>query len=327
MFAERIEIQLYHCLLKSKPHLQCFSSCGLYSTAAHLDCIRPNHTLNKKRNLMSHCGRITVYLSYLFNRRSMRTVNVTLEVWAWQVHVSGYHDSGSSLQRTKWIVQMFQLERNSTKQRAIQHAFKWNKSQFPPTADAQRTVKRALWFYISLLWFHLFLCAHSPNLSFGDNICKDFLFCCWSDYVFSFFLPRLYFSFILKTYWIFPFALRAAWILHGMYWTGCRKCSQKIKTHATGSCRFCNYCTHARCQHPGLGKGSVLCWDMGLQRMTCAYWDGTASCWTYPSPSNSPKKLATLETLMYQSHIQGTSPGRVKFDLISILQHTVNRLR
>lgn len=40
------------------------------------------------------------------------------------------------------MVQMIQLERNHTKQRAIQHAFKWNKSQFPPTAEAQRTANR-----------------------------------------------------------------------------------------------------------------------------------------------------------------------------------------
>lgn len=55
-----------------------------------------------------------------------------------------------SLRSTKWIVRMIQLERNSIKQRAIQHAFKWNKFQFSPTTDAQRTVKWALWFYITL---------------------------------------------------------------------------------------------------------------------------------------------------------------------------------
>lgn len=98
---------------------------------------------------MSYCGRITAYLPYC-NKRSMRPVNTTLKVWTWQVQVSGYHDSNSSLRSTKWIVRVIQLERNSIKQRAIQHAFKWNKFQFSPTTDAQRTVKWALWFYITL---------------------------------------------------------------------------------------------------------------------------------------------------------------------------------
>lgn len=56
--------------------------------------------------------------------------------------MSGCRDSSFSLQRTKWIVGAIQLETRRTKQRAIQHAFKWNKSQFSPTAEAQRTLNR-----------------------------------------------------------------------------------------------------------------------------------------------------------------------------------------
>lgn len=113
----------------------------------NLVCIRPQHAASHtkwKSYLMSHCDRITACLPYLHDTRSMCTVNTGLEVWAWQARVSGYHDSSSSLQRPKWIVQMILLERNHTKQRAIQHAFMWDKSQFSPTADAQRTVKWAL---------------------------------------------------------------------------------------------------------------------------------------------------------------------------------------
>lgn len=56
--------------------------------------------------------------------------------------MSGCRDSSFSLQGTEWIVGAIQLETRHTKQRAIQHAFKWNKSQFSPTAEAQRTLNR-----------------------------------------------------------------------------------------------------------------------------------------------------------------------------------------
>lgn len=145
MIAERILFLSYPYLIISTPSFLNLPPTGLLN---NLDCAWPQHTAyltkkRKKRNLMSHCGRIIVCVPY-YSRWSMRTVNTTLEVWIWQAQVSDYHDSSPSLQRTKWIVQMIQLERNSATQRAIQHAFKWNKSQFSPTADAQRTVKWAL---------------------------------------------------------------------------------------------------------------------------------------------------------------------------------------
>lgn len=173
----------------------------------------------------------------------MCTVNTTLEVWTWEVQVSGYHDSNSSLERIKWIVQMIQLEKNSTKQRAIQQAFKWNKSQFSPTADAQRTVNWALWFYFTLSFPFFYplisslplLYAHCSNLSFCIYNCKDFfvrLCLC--------FLACLSYSFILQAYTLgFPLALSAAWIPQGIYWTGCQNRSM---THADSGTPI-TYCT------------------------------------------------------------------------------------
>ena len=63
---------------------------------------------------MSHCGGIMMCLPYN-NEQSMHTLNTSLEIWTRQVEVSGYHDSSSSLQRTKLIVQIIELEKDATK--------------------------------------------------------------------------------------------------------------------------------------------------------------------------------------------------------------------
>lgn len=88
---------------------------------------------------------------------------------------------------------MIQLERNSTKQGAIQHAVKWNKSQFPPrlmfkglSSDHCSSIFLS---FLAFLPSSHFISVSVHSLSFDDYIWWVFIFLnCWSDEVLSFFL-------------------------------------------------------------------------------------------------------------------------------------------
>lgn len=149
--------------------------------------------------------------------------------------MSGCRNSSFSLQRTKWIVGAIQLETRHTKQRAIQHAFKWNKSQFSPTAEAQRTLNR-LCLSTILSVCHLFLLS-SDFISSADRLLTYKIV--WLQFqglnifidlriFFLIFVFSIFFPLCKPACFGSPVASRTAWNHQGMCW----EMLTRIMTHA-----------------------------------------------------------------------------------------------
>lgn len=61
---------------------------------------------------------------------------------------------------------------------------------------------------------------------------------------------------------------------------------------------------------------------MELWNITDIHWDGTFSCWKYPSPPNQSLTMGNSGNTGIPIQIWDISQSRVKFDFISTLRHT-----